>query len=150
MVAHTTPLRRLCALSPKGGFRVSREALEKTTTYGPGGWRSRKRVEVRADVRRAVQVAARGGEREDGPAPSGESLLLERYIFSKGGSFKANPGKNGGVWYKASWAAGEQRVYVLVWGERNTSLYAALVDLCEVLQEVEWGLRKASPDRWGG
>lgn len=126
------------------------DSTRKGTTYDAGGWRSQRREKARPEVRLAVQLAAREGRSADGPAPSGETCLLERYIWSKGGSYKVNPSGADVLWHKFAWRVGTEPVYIVVRQRRGTSLYAALVDLCEQMEEVERGLRKPSPDRWHG
>jgi hypothetical protein len=129
---------------------MSSEAQEKGAPYGPGGWRSRARVQSRPDVVRAVQMAARGGERADGPAPAGDAKLLEAYVVPLSGSVKANPDKKGRWWYKLAWATPTGRVYLASSYDGPVTFYAALVDLCEQLEECHRGLRKPSPDRYTG
>lgn len=126
------------------------DSTRKGATYESGGWRSVRREQARPEVRRAVQLAARGGTREDGPAPAGTDNLLERYCYSKGGSFKVNPSAADTLWLKIAWRVKDSPVYIVVRAQRGASLYAALVDLCEQMEEVERGLRQPSPDRWRG
>lgn len=123
---------------------------KRGSTYGPGGWRSVRREQARPEVRRAVQSAARAGKSEDGPAPAGVENLLERYCWSKGGSYKVNPSGSDVLWHKFAWKVDGAPVYIVVRAQRGQSVYSALVDLCEQMEEVERGLRKPSPDRWTG
>lgn len=123
-------------------------AQEKSTNYGPGGWRSRKRQASRPDVVRAVQMAARGGKGEDAPVVAGDAALLAHYVAPLGGSFKANYGKDGRWWYKIAWKAAGNPVYLASSYDASVTCYGALVDLCEQLEEVKRGLRKPSPDRF--
>lgn len=127
-----------------------RDSDRKGATYGPGGWRSVRREQARPEVKRAVQLAAREGKREDGPAPAGTDNLLERYIYSKGGSYKVNPSGSDVLWHKFAWRVLGEPVYIVVRAARGQSTYSALVELCEQMEEVERGLRKPSPDRWNG
>ena len=129
---------------------MSSEAQGKGVPYGPGGWRSRARQASRPDVVRAVQMAARGGEREDGPVLAGDAKLLAHYVAPLVGSVKSNPAKDGRWWYKLAWGTPTGRVYLAASYDAPVSFYAALVDLCEQLEECHRGLRKPSPDRYTG
>lgn len=120
----------------------------KASTSPAGGWRSYKRREVRPDVRAMVQDVARDGQPVGSAAPCGRERLLERFVWSKAGAYKVNLGRDGQLWHKASWPQGPSIVYVVVSGARDASGFAALVDLCELVLECEWGLRKPSIDRW--
>lgn len=124
------------------------ENREKASTSGTGGWRSYRRREARPDVRALVQSVAREGKPIEAPAPCGRELLLERFVWSKSGSYKINLGRDGQLWHKASWPQGPHIVYVIVQSERPGNSFAALVDLCELVLECEWGLRKPSVDKW--
>ena len=127
-----------------------RDSDRKGATYGPGGWRSRRREERRPDVVAAVQaVAKRNVERLD-PHPNWLGELLERYIYSKGGTFKINTSGPDTVWLKFGWRTAAGPVYIVVRADRHQNTYSALLDLCEQMEEVERGLRRPSPDAWHG
>lgn len=120
------------------------------TAYGPGGWRSRRREAVRPEIRRAVALVARDGEREDGPAPGGDAKLLAHYVGPLLGRFSATADRRGRWWYKIGWRVAGDPVYIAVSYDTPTSAFAALVDLCELLEEIARGLRKPSPDVYRG
>lgn len=129
---------------------MSSEAQEKGVTYGPGGWRSRARTKSRPDVTAAVARAARGGDREDGPAPAGDAKLLEAYVAPLRGRLSINQDAKGRWWFKLGWSTPTGRVYLAASYDAAVTAFCGLVDLCEQLEEVKRGLRKPSPDRWPG
>lgn len=129
---------------------MSGEAPGKGATYEQGGWRSRARQRSRPEVVAAVALAARGGKREDGPAPAGDANLLKAYVAPLRGRYSANEDAQGRWWHKVGWSTPTGRVYLASSYDAPVTCFAALADLCEMIEECKRGLRKPSPDKYPG
>lgn len=122
---------------------------EKGSTASSGRWeKSYRRREVRADVKALVQEVGRSGANVGEAAPGMDCRLLKHFVLGRKGSLKVNEGKDGTVWYKVAWPLGPNMVYVLVGFPEACTFAAALVELCQVLVEVDWGLRKPTVDKY--
>lgn len=121
---------------------------------GPDGrrtpWYSRKVEEAHAEAARSVRSVGYVRTHAGGTVVDYDALVGV-YFEESCYQLRISPGRDGEAWYKCRIPADDGRYYyLLVHKGKHESHSAALVNLCEKIEEMWRGQLDPSPDIWKG